>query len=193
MDSGIYALAGTALGFSLKLFSDLVLASRARRREANYLAVVVSTKLDQFASQCAHVMFDGGRQDESGNYVHQTTEPLLKWDDQEVNWQTIPKGLLHVTLSFPARVDEVKSYLYAVFENESPPFDGYMSERQYEYAKLTLEALDIADALRKKAGLKAGGRREGAVDVSLHAKTLIRERDELRQRFISVNTLPTIN
>lgn len=148
-------LAGVVIGSLIGVAKDWLLSGSKKKKDIEYLAARVVTVLDEFAEGCASVAGDNGTSygepDEQGCYSPQVDPPEISFHDLEVAWTALPGYLLYEVTNFPNEVTSVKRYLNNAAEMADPPYDDYMEERQYEYAKLGVKANHFASKLRAVA------------------------------------------
>lgn len=149
-------LAGVVIGSLIGVAKDWLLSGSKKKKDMEYLAARVVTVLDEFAEGCASVAGDNGtsygQPDEQGCYSPQVEPPEIGFHGLEVVWTALPGYLLYEVMNFPNEVAAVKRYLNAAVETADPPYDDYMEERQYEYAKLGVKADHFASKLRTVTG-----------------------------------------
>lgn len=147
---------GVILGLLVGVIKEWVMSSSKKKKDLEYLVVRVTTELDKFAEGCAGVAGDDGtvygQPDDHDCYSPQVEVPELNLHDLDVEWKALPGYLLYEVLNYPNEVDAVKRYLSSAAEFANPPYDDYMEERQYEYAKLGVNANKFASKLRMQAG-----------------------------------------
>lgn len=149
-------LAGVVIGSLIGVAKDWLLNGSKKKKDMEYLAARIVTVLDEFAESCASVAGDNGtsygQPDEHGCYSPQVEPPEISFHGLEVEWTALPGYLLYEIMNFPNEVTAVKRYMNAAAEMADPPYDDYMEERQYEYAKLGVKADHFASKLRTVAG-----------------------------------------
>lgn len=149
-------LAGVVIGSLIGVAKDWLLSGSKKKKDMEYLAARIITVLDEFAEGCASVAGDNGtsygQPDEQGCYSPQVEPPEISFHGLDVVWTALPGYLLYEAMNFPNEVAAVRRYLNAAAEMADPPYDDYMEERQYEYAKLGVKADHFASKLRTVAG-----------------------------------------
>jgi hypothetical protein len=147
---------GVFIGLAVGIIKDFLTNRAKRNKDVEYLAIKVTTALDQYVDGCSSVAADDGTHygspDEDGYYRPQIEAPELNLHDLEVEWKSLPGYLLYEVLDFPNKIADVKHYLSNASEYSDPPYDEYMHERQYEYAKLGINANTLSSKLRMLAG-----------------------------------------
>ena len=159
MEAAIFGLVGVALGAVLTLIREWWFQSRKDRKDAEYLAVVVSCELDTYAARCADVVADDGlsygQTDEDGYHRIQVCAPMFVPNEMKVEWKSLPAKLMYRILDLPNRATEASHRVNDAFEYAATPpdFDEGFEERHLQYATLGLEAAALAKVLRNREGL----------------------------------------
>jgi hypothetical protein len=159
MEAAIFGLLGVALGAVLTLFREWWFQSRKDRKDAEYLAVVVSCALDTYAARCADVVADDGlsygQPDEDGYHRVQVDAPVFTPDTLNVEWKSLPAKLMYRILDLPNQATEASHKVDGAFEYAATPpdFGEGFEERHMQYASLGLQAAELAKELRKRTGL----------------------------------------
>ncbi|MFC4484552.1 hypothetical protein [Cupriavidus campinensis] len=129
-------------------------------RETYYLAVLVSTHLDRFVSECVSVAFDDGTsmgQPAGGDGQYETTVTTPHFDPLsiEVDWKVLPQDLMHAILRLPYKVESLNRHISAVGEFDDPPdYAEFFWARQYGYAGLGLDVVQLSRTLLSHVGLR---------------------------------------
>lgn len=120
-----------------------------RTRSGQYLSARVVTVLDPFIMQCAEVVSDDGVYDEEGYRHTSISAPAIEYP-QDVDWKAIDPELMYRVLMLPNQVADAEQSIGNVGEHvASPPdYEEYFEERQFQYAKVGLIALQLASDLR---------------------------------------------
>ncbi|MER8883002.1 hypothetical protein [Mesorhizobium sp. M0816] len=119
-------------------------------RDARYLAIRVVCILDRFIAGCSEVVADSGESDAEG-YRHTTAKyPDLQFPD-DVDWRSIAPKLMYRILALPNDLDSAhKSIQYMADVVATPPdYEEIFEERNYQFGKLGLAALALADEIRE--------------------------------------------
>ncbi|MOA38354.1 hypothetical protein D3C78_1600300 [compost metagenome] len=88
---------------------------------------------------------------------------------------------MHEILSFPNKIEAANQFIHATFEYAATPpdyADGF-EERQYQYAKLGIDAYELACKLRDHAGLPSKPQSDWSAE------------DYLRDRIAKIKNLRT--
>jgi hypothetical protein len=152
----LIALAGVLIGLTFGAIKDYLMGWSKTKKAVEYLVIKVTTAFDRYVDGCASVASDDGTSygspDDEDCCRTQVEAPELNLHDLEVEWKSLPGYLLYEILDFPNQIADVRQYLKNVSEYDNPPYDEYMHERRYEYAKLGLRAHNLALKLRLLAG-----------------------------------------
>jgi hypothetical protein len=134
----------------LSLERDRSLRDEERDRHAQYLSIRVLCALEPFVIACCDVAEDNGEEDERG-YSTTTVELPSIAMPQDVDWKSISTDLLYRILSLPNEIaDADKTIDFVSSEIASPPdYEEAFAERQIQYGRLGLAALELADELRR--------------------------------------------
>ncbi|MFM2059996.1 MAG: hypothetical protein RLY71_4381 [Pseudomonadota bacterium] len=159
MESAIFGLVGVALGALLTVVREWWFQSRKNKKDAEYLAILVSCELERYALCCAEVVGDDGlyqgRPDERGYSSIQVEAPKFETHGFGVEWKSLPAHLMYEVLDFPYKAELAGNSVSAAFECAATPpdFSEGFEERQLQYASLGLSALKLAAKLRDYVGL----------------------------------------
>ena len=154
MDSAVSGLIGVALGAVLAWGKDAWREWWERKRHASYLAVRLVCILDEFRNLCVEVVADDGtyhgERNPDGNLCPQIAAPDGISFPDDVDWKSIDVSLMYRILALPSRITTCNKEIYFISHAiASPPdFEEYFEERQYRYASLGLDAVDLAEKLR---------------------------------------------
>jgi hypothetical protein len=159
MDKAIFGMIGVALGVILTMLKEWWLQSRKSKKEAEYLAIQITSLLDRYIVSCAAVVGDDGlshgQPDKDGYYRVQISEPTFEPSLLKVEWKCLPVDLMYEILTFPNEIEVANQHVSAAFEySASPPeyAEGF-EERPLQYATLGIAAENLASKLRGYAGL----------------------------------------
>ncbi len=159
MTAAIFGLLGVLLGSLLSGAKDWWLQRLNRRREANYLAVLVVGLLDRYVFACAAVVADdglsNGLRDENGYLRPQVKLPKFEPDALKVDWKSIPLGIMYELLDLPYKGELANHAIEAAWEYTSAPpdFEEVFEARHEQYSKLGIHAASLAARLRAHSGL----------------------------------------
>lgn len=157
--SACAGIVGVLLGNSFLTIKEVFVSHFKRKKDCEYLAIVVVSHLDRFANGCLHVAYDDGTTEgrpAGGNgYSYPTTKPpTLEPLDIKVEWKSLPRDLMYSVLRIPDKGEHLSRQLSGVYEFDDPPDYGeYFWTRRYGYAELGLEVSEVAKKLRKHAGM----------------------------------------
>lgn len=153
-ERALFGLVGIVLGIALTLLKEWWFDKKKEQKEREYLSVRVSCLLDRFAVDSADVTYDDGtyhgQYGPDGVAKPQVNLPKIDLESEEVDWKSLPTELMYDVLKFPNKIEAAKKYIDAVAENEydPPDFPSFFEARQYEYAVLGLEAINLSKRLR---------------------------------------------
>lgn len=198
MTSAEYGLLGVVLGFVLSLAKDWIFYCYRRKERARYSAVHIISILDEFAEECADVVYDDGTI--FGEPAGKTSEGQLYRTPQvdlppfpefptDIDWRILKADLMHRTLTLKNRVRETERTIKASWEYYSgPPYINLFEDRYRGYAELGLDALSIANSLRKQFRFKKQAIAIRGADYSLEdifRQTLKQAEDRQKSRHLS--------
>lgn len=165
MDETTVGIIGAVLGFVgvivgslLSFLTDYFRHHIATKKEAAYLVIQLSNRLERFAIGCADIIRDDGlsygQRDERGCKVTQVSVPTFDPHSVDVNWRSIPAALMDEVIYLPMEVETANSQIAGAGEHAFPPdFEEFYEERQYQYSILGEKAVRLAARLRVYAGL----------------------------------------
>ena len=116
----------------------------------------------------------------------------------DIAWRSIKESLMHRTLALPNLARSTDRHVAAAWDFSGPPdYDEFFEVRQEGYARLGLEALEIADCLRRQFGVSAQGRAqlnsEWDPEKYLRTKLVEFEKHRAEARKASIETTKWIN
>lgn len=158
--SAAFGLAGVWYGARLTNQREEKREVAERRQAAAYLATLVLAHLERFVDGCLDVAYDDGtsegRPSGEDGYCQATTRiPEFEPLELKADWKAISVELMHEILNVPHRTHELKRYLSDPGFDDPPDHGEYFWTRQYEFAKLGLYVIALADRLRTFAELPA--------------------------------------
>lgn len=159
METAIFGLIGVVVGALLTTFKEWWFKARDKKKNAQYLAILVASMLERFVVGCADVVGDNGlfhgQPDSDGNRRTQTVPPTFDPLSVEVEWKALPAKLMNDLLSFPLEIESAKAKIHNVdeFVSSPPDFEEFFQERQYQYALLGLQASKLSASLRSHVHL----------------------------------------
>ncbi len=158
MESAIFGLVGVVFGSLLTLFREWWFQNRKVKKEAEYLAILVSCELERYMTGCVEVVADDGlcegQPDENGLHVIQVKAPKFEPHAFSVEWKSLPGHLMYEVLDFPYKAQLASEVVSDAFQFASfPDFREGFEERQLQYAYLGIAALDLAKKLRSHVRL----------------------------------------
>ena len=159
--SAVAGISGVILGNLSVAVKEYVVSRRARNKNTVYLAILVVSHLDRLANDCLDVAQDDGTEggqpagSDGQQHVPTTSYPEFQPLDISVDWKLLPRDLLYPILRLPDQLDQLQSRLAAISEYECdyPDHTEYFWVRRREHADLGLNAIALAQKLRKHSGL----------------------------------------
>ena len=118
-------------------------------RHARYLAIRLVCALDRFVNGCSDVIADHGESGDDDILRPTVKQPDLTLPD-DVDWKAIEPSIMYSAMALPIQLENANKMTSYVFMNHSDPpyFEEFFGERQYQFGKLGLAALNLADELR---------------------------------------------
>lgn len=164
----IIGLVGVIVGSAITVTKDSWSSWRERRREGSYSAIRLICILEEYADKCIDVVGDDGTvygqpagrtNDGEEYYQAQVASPEPVDFPGDIGWRSLKGSLMHRTLALPNMARSTDRHINAASDFASPPdYSEVFEARQEGYARLGLEALEIADALRKQFHITVKGR-----------------------------------
>ena len=149
------------------------------KKEAEYLAILVSCELERYANRCTEVVEDTGfcegASDKNSIASVQVKEPTFNPLALSVEWNSLSKDLIYEILDLPYKNELTNHKISAAFRYEStaPDFREGFEERQLQYAYLGITALKLAAKLCAYVGIPA--REVGEWDPTEYMKKCMTE------------------
>ncbi|HFF6216705.1 hypothetical protein [Stenotrophomonas maltophilia] len=153
----LIGFAGVCVGAGITALREYLVGKRKSKSDGAYLAAIVGGALDTLISGCSDVVGDSGQVDSEG-YSHPRTEhPQFDPLKLDVEWRTIPPDLLFDIQDLPYQLLFAEGAIGAASEYAATPpdYEEFFEERQYQFARIGLHCIDIADRLRAHAKLTA--------------------------------------
>lgn len=146
-------ITGVILGNSFVAIKEWWKDRKKDQRDSAYLAILVVSHLDRFASRCWHVALDDGMSEgrpAGGEYHHVTVSaPEFLPLEIRVEWKVLPKDLMYDILQIPDKREHIENRLSGVWEFDDPPeYTDFFWTRQRDYAELGLHVSAVAKKLR---------------------------------------------
>ena len=158
MESAVFGLIGVLVGAILTGVREWWFQKRKNKKDAEYLAILVSCQLEKFIAGCAGVAGDDGlcegQTDKDGYSSIQVESPTLALNDLKVEWKVLPANLMYSILQFPYKAELVAQKTNYEFNHASPPdYSEAFEERQLQYSILGMEASRLVAQLLKYVAL----------------------------------------
>lgn len=173
---------GSVLSAIFAVIKELYAERRAKRKEAEYLAIRMVCIFESFMEVCASVVGDDGtyhgQTDADGYSRIQVTAPQLDVNLSDVNWKSLPPELMYEILYFPNLIKDADSFIDSTFEYaaDPPDYSDVFEERKYQYSQLGIMASELTAKLRKK--YKIPKKHISSWDV---VEYMTSERDKIKQ------------
>ncbi|POF31117.1 hypothetical protein [Roseibium marinum] len=160
MIEAFIGLAGVLVGSMITISKDLWVSKLVRRREGSYSAIRLICILEEYADKCIDVVCDDGTaygqpagRTESGEEYNapQIAKPYPLEYPEDIAWRSIKEPLMHRALALTNKARSTDRRIDASAEHALPPeYEELFETRQEGYAWLGLDALGLADDLRKE-------------------------------------------
>ena len=168
MIEAVIGLAGVVVGSAITISKDVWVSRLERRREGSYSAIRLICILEEYVDKCISVVGDDGTvygqpagRTSDGEEYYKPTEPSpppLEFPD-DIAWRSLKEPVMHRILALPNTARSTNRHISGAWEHSSPPHHDLMFAIRHEgYARLGLEALEIAENLRQQFGVSANGR-----------------------------------
>lgn len=146
-------ITGVILGNSFVAIKEWWKDRKKDQRDSAYLAILVVSHLDRFASGCWHVALDDGTSEgrPAGGEYHQVTVRAPEFLPLEirVEWKVLPKDLMYDILQISDKREHIENRLTGVWELDEPPeYTDFFWARRRDYAELGLHVSAVAKKLR---------------------------------------------
>lgn len=192
MSTVVAGFIGVLLGASIGILKDLIAYWAGRRRRGRYAAVRIICVLDQYVEKCVEVVGDDGTAQgrPAGLTQHgeeyleaQVTSPSPPIFPADIDWTSLNPDLMYRILALPNLALETDRFIFAASEHSFPPDFGEFFEARWEgYADLGVEALSIAEALRREFKLSKASIAIGNPDWDSGKFLRDKKADVLRRR-----------
>ncbi len=190
--SAFAVMGGVIAGPGLVWFKEWWLKREKIDQERTYLAIIVASHLNRFATGCLDVALDDGTTEGrpsgiTGAHEATTVPPTFRPLELDVSWKVLPKDLLYSILRIPDQLDQVEREISGIwqFELDPPEHIAYFQARRREYAVLGLQASDAAKKLLSQSGLKTDEPDEDEWSRDKNLKSVISDIDAKRKAFFS--------
>ncbi|EAO6819047.1 hypothetical protein GL381_07840 [Salmonella enterica] len=131
-------------------------AEQKLKREQLFIATELILMLEQYAEECTQVAIDGGWnvapvQSEAEPYADY---PELNLADVSGDWRVLDLRHMYRIRELPVLQHEARRVIAFTREIPAPPnHESYFRERQYQFSRLGLKAVIMAERLRRVASL----------------------------------------
>ena len=160
MSEAVFGFIGVLVGAAIPWLKEEWHRCRSRSENGKLLAVRVIGILDEFAEKCVEVAGDNG--EEMGRPSHReadgqeycypvATTPDAPHFSNDIDWRSTDDKLMFRAHMIAGKLRALDNYLGHLWsEVASPPdYSEFFEPRQEAFAKLGLEAMDIAAKLRR--------------------------------------------
>lgn len=151
----IIGFAGVCVGAGITVLREFIVGRRKSKSDGAYLAAIVGGALDSFISGCSDVVGDNGQVDTEGFSHPRATHPEFDPLKLDVEWRSIPPDLLFDIQDLPYQLLFAEGTISAACEYAAmpPDYEEFFEERQFQFARLGLHCISIAERLRAHAKL----------------------------------------
>ncbi|MBV8659806.1 MAG: hypothetical protein JO142_18455 [Burkholderiales bacterium] len=154
--SAVAGISGVLLGNSFVAVKEWLINRSKRHKDTVYLAIIVVSHLDRFATGCLYVALDDGtdRGQPAGRngeeYVPTTKPPEFQPLLLDLEWKVLPQDLMYAVLRLPDQREQIQNRLAGIteFDDDYPDHTEYFWARRRDYADLGLRASDLARRIR---------------------------------------------
>ncbi|WP_211222804.1 hypothetical protein [Paludibacterium yongneupense] len=188
--SAAAGISGVLLGNSFVAIKEFVIGWRRRKKETEYLAIIVVSHLDRFANGCSAVAYDDGTEygrpaGQGGICVSTVAAPEFLPLDLDVQWKALPKDLMYAILLLPDQREQIQNKLAALgdLDDDPPYYPEYFWTRQRDYADLGLQASNLAQRLREHAKMPPVEHKPGEWNRDQALTDVIKTLDERREAY----------
>lgn len=123
--SAVAGITGVILGNSFVAIKEWLKDHKKDERDSAYLAILVVSHLDRFASGCWYVALDDGTSEgrPAGGEYHQVTVSAPEFLPLEirVEWKVLPKDLMYDILQIPDKREHIENRLTGIWKFDDPP------------------------------------------------------------------------
>lgn len=190
--SAFAVIGGVVAGPGLVWFKEWWVKREKIDKDKTYLAIIVASHLNRFATGCLDVSHDDGTIEgrPSGKTGHNetTTEPpAFRPLELDVDWKLLPKDLLYSILRVPDQLDQLEREISGIWQFEFDPPDHvvYFQARRRGYAVLGLQASEAAKKLLSQSGLQTDESDEDEWSRDKSLKSVISDIDAKRSAYFS--------
>ena len=161
MIEAIFGLVGVILGSVLTIAKDSFAAWRQRKQEGSYSAIRLICILHEYADHCIDVVQDDGTSHGmpagvttggESYYAAQVRQPAPPQYPNDIEWRSLPEGLMHQVLGLPNKARTTDRYIdgQSEYVDTPPDYSEFFDARQEGYARLGYDALILAERLAEK-------------------------------------------
>lgn len=163
MIEALIGLVGVLVGSAITTGKEVWISRLQHRRDGSFSAIRLICILEEYADACVSVVYDdgtaygrpAGRTESGEEYCEpQVDAPAPLEFPEDIAWRSLPEVLMHRALALPNKARSTNRAISAASEHAFPPdYEEVFSARQKGYALLGLDALEVAEDLRKHYGI----------------------------------------
>ncbi|ALV07311.1 hypothetical protein [Roseateles depolymerans] len=182
--TGLTGIAGVILGNSFVAIKEALTGHFKKKKDAGYLAIVTVSHLEKLALGCYAVGCDDGTElgepaGGNGFYAATVDYPSFSPLALDVEWKAIPQELMYEIFRLPDEIEQVRTKLGIIYENDSrPDFPEYFKTRREEFIRIGLEIADLIDRLRSVANLPPERVRLGEYSIRARMEWALQQRSQ---------------
>lgn len=123
-------------------------------KERFYIGTELVFMLEQFAEGCALVTADSGSLGSEGYYTADHPDPTLDYSTVAGDWRALLPRIMYKLRELPVLQAAANRQIVSCYNGgDAPEFDEAFFVRQYQYAKLGIKAVFLAQRLRALCGM----------------------------------------
>ena len=190
--SAFAVIGGVAAGPGLVWFKEWLSKREKIDKDQTYLAIIVASHLNRFATGCLDVSYDDGTVEgrpsgKTGHHESTTESPVFRPLELDVDWKLLPKDLLYSVLRIPDQIDQLEREISGIwqFEYDPPDHVAYFQARRRGYAALGLQASEAAKKLLSQSRLQTDEPDEDEWSRDKTLKSVIADIDAKRSAYFS--------
>ncbi|HTV86969.1 MAG TPA: hypothetical protein VME63_16335 [Dyella sp.] len=193
METAIFGLIGVVVGAFLTIIKEWWFKAKEKEKNAEYLAILITSMLERFVVGCAEVVADDGlyhgQLNSQGERETHTVPPTFDPLSIQVEWKALPANLMNDLLSFPLEIESARTQIDGALEfvSSPPDYEEFFEERQYQYALLGLRASKLSAQLR--AHVRLPSRQGGGHSPVSYMQTQLEEIDRRRAEHAKAHAL----
>ncbi|CRD48004.1 hypothetical protein [Stenotrophomonas indicatrix] len=189
----LIGFAGVCVGAGITVLREYFAGRGKSKTDGAYLAAIVGGALDTLISGCSDVVGDNGQVDTDGYSHPRAAHPQFDPQKLDVEWRTIPPDLLFDIQDLPYQLLFAEGAISDASEYAATPpdYEEYFEERQFQFARLGLHCISIADRLRAHAKLTARSK-SYQWDPKVHFQQKIEKIEAQRAKPVALPDIPRV-